>query len=222
VNERLARHYGIPHVYGSHFRRISGIDETRRGLLGKGGILLVTSHADRTSPVVRGKWILDNLLGSPPPPPPPEVPALPETEGAQPATMRERMVQHRANPVCATCHNVMDPLGLALENFDAVGTWRTHDQGKLVDASGELGDGMQLDGATGLREALLKRPEVLVHTATEKLLTYALGRGLEPGDMPAVRAIVRAAKDDGYRFEALIAGVVTSTPFRMRSAEEMQ
>ena len=220
VNERLARHYGMPHVYGSHFRRVSRLDETRRGLLGKGGILLVTSHADRTSPVVRGKWILDNLLGSPPPPPPPEVPALPETEAAKPATMRERMAQHRENPVCASCHNVMDPLGLALENFDAVGAWRMHDQGKLVDASGQLNDGTQLDGAAGLREALLKRPEVLVHTAAEKLLTYALGRGLEPHDMPAVRAIVREAEHDGYRFESLIAGVVRSTPFRMRSAEE--
>ena len=220
VNERLAHHYGIPHVYGSHFRRVSGLDDTRRGLLGKGGILLVTSHADRTSPVVRGKWILDNLVGSPPPPPPPEVPSLPETDGAAPATMRERMAQHRANPVCASCHNVMDPLGLALENFDAVGSWRTHDQGKLVDASGQLADGTTLDGVAGLRAALLQRPEVLVHTATEKLLTYALGRGLEPHDMPAVRAIVRAAKDDGYRFESLIAGVVSSAPFTQRIAEE--
>jgi mono/diheme cytochrome c family protein len=220
VNERLARHYGMPHVYGSHFRRVSRLDETRRGLLGKGGILLVTSHADRTSPVVRGKFILDNLLGSPPPPPPPDVPALPETEAAKPATMRERMAQHRENPVCASCHNVMDPLGLALENFDAVGAWRMHDQGKLVDASGQLGDGTQVDGAAGLREALLKRPEVLVQTAAEKLLTYALGRGLEPHDMPAVRAIVREAQHDGYKFVSLIAGVVRSTPFRMRSAEE--
>jgi hypothetical protein len=219
VNERLALHYGMPHVYGSHFRRIEGVDEARRGLLGKGGILLVTSHADRTSPVVRGKWILDNLVGSPPPPPPPEVPPLPETEAAQPATMRERMAQHRANPVCASCHNAMDPLGLALENFDAVGTWRTYDQGKLLDASGQLTDGTTIDGAAGLREALLARPDVLVHTAAEKLLTYALGRGLEASDMPAVRAIVREAKDDEYRFEALIAGVVSSEPFRMRSAE---
>jgi hypothetical protein len=222
VNERLALHYGMPYIYGSHFRRVSGIDETRRGLLGKGGILLVTSHADRTSPVVRGKWILDNLVNSPPPPPPPEVPPLPETDGAQPATMRERMVQHRANPVCASCHNAMDPLGLALENFDAVGAWRTHDQGKLVDASGQLGDGTMLDGAAGLRDALLKRPDVLAHTAAEKLLTYALGRVLEPGDMPTVRAIVRDAKADGYRFDALIAGVVSSEPFRMRNAEEVQ
>jgi hypothetical protein len=148
------------------------------------------------------------------------VPALPETDGAKPATMRERMAQHRENPVCASCHNTMDPLGLALENFDAVGTWRTYDQGQLVDASGQLSDGTKLDGAAGLRDALLKRPEVLAHTAAEKLLTYALGRGLEPHDMPAVRAIVRAAEHDGYRFESLIAGVVSSTPFLMRSAEE--
>jgi hypothetical protein len=220
VNERLARHYGIPHVYGSHFRRVAGIDAERRGLLGKGGILLVTSHADRTSPVVRGKWILDNLVGSPPPPPPPDVPALPETDGAKPQTMRERMGQHRANPVCASCHNVMDPLGLALENFDAVGSWRTHDHGELVDASGQLTDGTKLDGAAGLRDALLARPEVLVHTAAAKLLTYAVGRGLEPADMPAVRAIVRQAADEGYRFESLIDGVVNSTPFLLRSAEE--
>jgi hypothetical protein len=215
VNERLARHYGMPHVYGSHFRRVDNIDDTRRGLLGKGGILLVTSHADRTSPVVRGKWILDNLVGSPPPPPPPDVPALPEQSGAQPATMRERMAQHRENPVCASCHNAMDPLGLALENFDAVGTWRTHDQGKLVDASGQLGDGTQLDGAVGLRAALLKRPEVLVDTAAAKLLTYALGRGLEAHDMPAVRGIARDAGRDDYRFSSIVLGIVRTPQFQM-------
>jgi hypothetical protein len=221
VNERLALHYGIPNIYGSHFRRISGLDETRRGLLGKGGILLLTSHADRTSPVVRGKWILDNLVGSPPPPPPPEVPALPEAQqGARPLTMRARMEQHRANPVCASCHKVMDPLGLALENFDAVGAWRTEDSGETVDATGELSDGTRIDGVTGLREALLKRPDVLATTVAEKLLTYALGRGLEPEDMPAVRAVVRQAERDGYRFTSLIEGVVNSTPFQMRKAEE--
>jgi hypothetical protein len=222
VNERLALHYGIPNIFGSHFRRVSGIDETRRGLLGKGGILLVTSHADRTSPVVRGKWILDNLVGSPPAPPPPEVPALPEAQGAgaKPLTMRARIEQHRANPVCANCHKVMDPLGLALENFDAVGAWRTEEGGAPVDASGQLADGTKIDGAIGLREELLKRPDVFVATVTEKLLTYALGRGLEPEDMPAVRAIVREAERDGSRFVSLIEGVVNSTPFRMRRAEE--
>jgi len=219
VNERLALHYGIPNIFGSHFRRVSGLDETRRGLLGKGGILLVTSHADRTSPVVRGKWILDNLVGSPPPPPPPEVPALPDTQGAKPLTMRARMEQHRANPACASCHKLMDPLGLALENFDAVGAWRTDDNGEPVDTSGQLADGTKIDGVTGLREALLKQPDVLVTTVTEKLMTYALGRGLEPEDMPAVRAIVRNAEPGGYRFVSLIDGVVNSTPFKMRKAE---
>jgi hypothetical protein len=220
VNERLAQHYGISHVSGSHFRRVSNIDDARRGLLGKGGILLVTSHADRTSPVLRGKWILDNLVGSPPPPPPPEVPALPDAQGAKPLTMRERMEQHRANPVCSACHKVMDPLGLALENFDAIGTWRTDDNGTRVDASGQLTDGTKIDGVTGLREALLKRPDVLATTVAEKLMTYALGRGLEPEDMPAVRAVVRDAERDGYRFQSIIEGVSKSTPFRMRKAEE--
>lgn len=220
VNERLALHYGIPNIFGSHFRRVSGIEVTRRGLLGKGGILLVTSHADRTSPVVRGKWILDNLVGSPPPPPPPEVPALPDVQGATPLTMRARMEQHRANPACASCHKLMDPLGLALENFDAIGAWRTEDNGARVDTSGQLADGTKIEGVIGLRAALLKQPEALVTTATEKLLTYALGRGLEPEDMPAVRAIVRQSERDDYRFVSLIEGVVNSTPFRMRKAEE--
>jgi hypothetical protein len=221
VNERLALHYGIPNIFGSHFRRVSGIDETRRGLLGKGGILLVTSHADRTAPVMRGKWILDNLVGSPPPPPPPEVPALPDVaQGAKPLTMRARMEQHRANPVCANCHKVMDPMGLALENFDAVGAWRTEDGGQPLDTSGQLPDGTKIDGVTGLRETLLKQPDVFVTTVAEKLLTYAIGRGLEPEDMPAVRAIVRQSEKDGYRFTSLIEGVVNSTPFRMRRAEE--
>ena len=220
VNERLALHYGIPNIYGSHFRRVSGLDETRRGLLGKGGILLITSHADRTSPVVRGKWILDNLVGSPPPPPPPDVPPLPDSSTAKPLTMRARMEQHRANPACASCHKPMDPLGLALENFDAVGAWRTEDNGVPVDTSGQLTDGTKIDGVIDLRESLLKHPDVLVNTVTEKLLTYALGRGLEPEDMPTVRAIVRQSERDGYRFTSLIEGVVNSTPFRMRKAEE--
>lgn len=220
VNERLARHYGIPNVAGSHFRRVSNLEDTRRGLLGKGGILMLTSHADRTSPVVRGKWILDNLVGSPPPPPPPEVPALPDSPNAKPLTMRARIEQHRANPVCAACHKVMDPMGLALENFDAIGAWRTDEGGQPVDASGQLTDGTRIDGVIGLRQALLQRPEVLVTTATERLLTYALGRGLQPVDMAAVRTIVRDAKGDDYRFASLIEGVVKSTPFRMRKAEE--
>jgi mono/diheme cytochrome c family protein len=217
VNERLARHYRMPGVSGSHFRRVPVPDE-RRGLLGKGGILLVTSHADRTSPVVRGKWILDNLLGAPPPPPPPDVPALPEPTAAQPLTMRARMERHRANPACASCHRTMDPLGLALENFDAVGAWRTHEGGRPIDASGELGDGTKVDGVVALRASLMRQPDVLVNAMAEKLLTYALGRGLDHTDMPAVRAIVRSTKAKGYRFSSLIEGVVTSVPFRMRMA----
>ena len=220
LNERLAKHYRIPNVYGPHFRRVTLDDEARWGLLGKGGILLVTSHADRTSPVVRGKWILDNLIGIPPAPPPAEVPPFPEETPGSPKTVRARMEQHRANPSCASCHRVMDPLGLALENFDAVGGWRTREAGVPIDASGELGDGTRVDGAVALRQALLKRPDVLVGTMTEKLLTYALGRGLDHHDMPAVRRIVRDSARDGYRFSSLIRGVVTSVPFRMREVTE--
>ena len=194
VNERLARHYGIPDVYGSHFRRVTVTDEARRGLLGHGSILTVTSHAERTSPVLRGKWVLENLLGMPLPPPPPDVPALKgNEEGQKPRTMREQMEEHRANPVCASCHKVMDPIGFALENFDAVGAWRTREAGGPIDASGQLADGTQVDGVVTLRDALLARPELFVGTLTEKLLTYALGRGVDAHDMPAVRAIVREA-----------------------------
>jgi hypothetical protein len=217
VNERLARHYGIPGIAGSNFRRVTIADDARKGLLGQGSILTVTSHADRTSPVVRGKWILENLMGSPPPPPPPDVPPLQEDkEGAKPTTMREKMEAHRANPVCASCHKIMDPIGLALENFDAVGAWRTEDAGSPVNARTELGDGTQLEGVVSLREALLKRRDVFVSTLTEKLMIYALGRGLTYNDMPAVRAIVRDAERQNYRFSSLILGVVRSTPFRMR------
>jgi mono/diheme cytochrome c family protein len=218
VNERLARHYGIPNVYGSQFRRITLTEEPRKGLLGKGGVLLVTSHADRTSPVVRGKWILENLIGTPPPPPPAEVPAFPDS-GANAPTVRARMEQHRANPVCASCHKLMDPIGLALENFDAVGTWRERESGGPIDATGVLSDGQKVDGVVTLRQALLKRPEVLANTITEKLLTYALGRGLDHSDMPAVRAIVRASARDGYRVSTLIRETINSAPFRMRQPE---
>ena len=196
VNERLARHYGIPNVYGPQFRRVTLTDDARKGLLGKGAVLLVTSHADRTSPVVRGKWILDNLLGAPPPPPPAVVPPLDDSPAAATLTMRQRMEKHRENPVCASCHKVMDPIGLALENFDAIGRWRDLDGESPIDASGVLTDGTKVNGAVDLRQALLQRPEVLVGTMTEKLLTYALGRGLEAYDMPAVRAIVREASRD--------------------------
>jgi mono/diheme cytochrome c family protein len=217
VNDRLARHYGIDHVYGPRFRRVTLQDEARKGLLGKGGILLVTSHADRTSPVVRGKWILENLIGTPPPPPPAEVPAFPEDDPRAPQTVRARMERHRASPACAGCHKVMDPLGLALENFDAVGRWRTEDAGVTIDASGELGNGTRVNGASALRKALLEQPEVLVGTMTEKLLTYALGRSLEHYDMPAVRGIVRSAAPQNYRFSALVLAIAQSTPFQMRS-----
>jgi hypothetical protein len=216
VNERLARHYGIPGIYGSHFRRVTLTDETRKGLFGKGAVLMVTSHVDRTSPVARGKWILDNILGTPPPPPLPDVPPFPEGEAQKSRSVRERMEQHRANPVCANCHRVMDPLGFALENFDAVGAWRTRDGGSPIDPSGQLADGTSVDGVVMLRQALLKRPEVLVTALTEKLMTYGVGRGVSYYDMPAVRAIVRDAARNNYRFSSLILGIVNSAPFRMR------
>ncbi len=218
VNERLARHYGIPDIYGSRFRRVAITNDARRGLLGQGSILALTSHAERTSPVVRGKWILENILGMPVPPPPPDVPPLKDQAGQKPKTMREQMAEHRANAVCASCHKIMDPVGFALENFDAVGAWRTEDAGQPIDASGELADGSKVDGVVGLRNALVSRPEVFVGTLTEKMLTYALGRGLDYHDMPAVRAIVRDAARHNYRFSSIILGVVHSAPFQMRMA----
>jgi hypothetical protein len=217
VNERLARHYGIPNIYGSRFRRVRVTDDARRGLLGKGSILAVTSHAERTSPVVRGKWILDNILGAPVPPPPPDIPQLKENvEGEKPRTMREQMAEHRSSPVCASCHKVMDPIGFALENFDTVGAWRTEDAGVPIDASGQLADGTKIDGVVTLREAMLRHPDVFVRTMTEKLMIYALGRGLDDRDMPAVRAVMRdaAARDD--RFSSLVLGIARSLPFQMR------
>jgi hypothetical protein len=216
LNERLARHYRIPNVYGSHFRRVALPDDSRRGLLGHGSILTVTSHADRTAPVVRGKWILDNLLGTPPPPPPPTVPPLSEGEEAATLSMRERMEQHRKNPACASCHKIMDPIGLALENFDAVGAWRVRDGGKTIDTTGQLMDGTKVDGPVSLRQALLRRPEGFVGTLTAKLLTYALGRRLEYYDMPVVRRIVSDAARREYRFSSIVMGVVSSAPFQMR------
>jgi hypothetical protein len=219
VNERLARHYGIPDIYGSRFRRVPVTDDARRGLLGQGSILALTSHAERTSPVVRGKWILENILGSPVPPPPPDVPPLKgNQEGQKPRTMREQMAEHRANPVCASCHKAMDSIGFAMENFDAVGAWRSQDAGNRIDATGELSDGTHVDGVVTLRQALVSRPELFAGTMTEKLLIYALGRGLDYRDMPAARTILRDASRDNYRFSALILGVVHSTPFQMRTA----
>ena len=218
VNERLARHYGIPNVQGSHFRKVTLDDPGRGGLLGHGSILTVTSHPNRTSPVKRGKWILENILGTPPPPPPPDVPALEETTAGKQLTMREAMEQHRANPVCASCHRMMDPPGLSLEPFDAIGRRRPLSQTKVaMDVTGVLPDGTEFNGPAGLRQALLAHPDRFVTTLTEKLLTYAIGRGVEYYDAPAVRAVTRAAAPDDYRLTTLIMGVVKSTPFRMRS-----
>ncbi|MCY4028945.1 MAG: DUF1592 domain-containing protein [Acidobacteria bacterium] len=220
VNERLARHYGIPGVYGSRFRRVALGDGARRGLLGHGSILTVTSLATRTSPVVRGKWVLENILGTPPPPPPPDVPDLPEREaGEAPRSMRARLEAHRANPACSACHARMDPLGFALEHFDAVGKWRDAEGGVPVDASGALPDGTTFDGLPGLRYVLLGRQDEFVTTVAEKLLTYALGRGIEHYDRPAIRAIVRDAAADGHRWSSLVLGVARSLPFQMRRAE---
>jgi hypothetical protein len=225
LNERLARHYGISGIYGSRFRRVTLTGEERRGLLGQGSILAVTSHSDRTSPVVRGKFILENILGMTVPPPPPDVPPLKENqEVRKPRTMREQMIEHRADPVCASCHKAMDPIGFALENFDAVGAWRADDSGAAIDASGELADGTKVDGAVALRRALLSRPENFVGTVTEKLFTYALGRGIDYRDMPAVRSIVRESARSNYKFSSLILGVVRSSQFQMRTkpAEAVQ
>jgi mono/diheme cytochrome c family protein len=217
LNERLARHYGIPNVYGSNFRRVAFADERRGGLLGQGSILLVTSQANRTSPVTRGKWILENLLGAPPPAPPPNVPPLEATQVK--GTLRQQMEAHRANPVCASCHKLMDPLGFALENYDPVGAWRTADGTNPVDAEGSMPDGTTFQGVVGLKRALLADPSVFVNALTEKLLIYALGRGLEYYDAPAVRRIVRDAANHQYRFSSIILGIVDSVPFRMRMAD---
>jgi hypothetical protein len=219
VNERLAKHYGIPNIYGSRFRRITFPDDSvRGGLLRQGSVLTVTSYATRTSPVIRGKWILDNVLGVPPPPPPPNVPALKENTGSAGKTLsiRERIAEHRKNPACSGCHQLMDPVGFSLENYDAVGRWRTVDDGKAIDVSGSLPDGSKFDGVSGLQQALLSRPENFATTLTDKLLTYALGRGVEPYDAPAVRKIVRDAGNNEFRFSSFILGIVNSTPFQMR------
>ncbi len=216
VNERLARHYGIPNVYGSQFRRVSLASEDRRGLLGQGSILTVTSYPNRTSPVQRGKWILTNLLGIPPTPPPPNVPPLKENGDGKPLSLRERMEQHRADPVCAGCHKVMDPIGFALENFDGVGQWRTVDDGSPIDPSGTLYNGAKVGGPVDLRQMLAGNQNVFAGVMTEKLLTYALGRGLEYYDMPAVRKIVHDASEHDLRMSSLVLGVVESVPFEMK------
>ena len=218
VNERLARHYGIPNVYGPDFRRVPVPNDARRGLLGQGSLLLVTSNANRSSPVIRGKWILENLLGSPPPAPPPDVPPLEEKPTATAKSVRERIEQHRANPTCAGCHKIMDPIGLSLENFDAIGRWRSDDEGVKIDASGQLVDGTAIDGAAALRKALLARSDVFVAVMAEKLLMYGAGRETKYTDMPAVRTIMRDAAKGRYRFSDLILGVVKSPAFQMRVA----
>lgn len=219
VNERLAKHYGIPHVYGSRFRRVSFADDPNRqrgGLLRQGSILTVTSYATRTSPVIRGHWILANLAGEPPPPPPPDVPALDDNTVSASLPIRARLAEHRKNPSCASCHNVMDPVGFALENFDAVGRFRLMENHHLIDASGGLPDGSTFEGVAALEQGLLQRPELFVQTLSEKMLTFALGRGVESYDAPAIRGIVRNAQADQFRFSALVIGIINSTPFQMR------
>ena len=217
LNERLARHYGIPHVYGSHFRRITlDQDSERGGLLRQGSILTVTSYATRTSPVVRGKWVLDNLLGVPPPPPLPDVPALKDNTVDGNLTVRKRLAEHRTNATCAACHNLMDPIGLSLEKFDAVGRRRSVEDGVAIDASGGLPDGSRFADVDGLEAALLRRPELFVGAFTEKLLTYASGRGIEYYDAPAVRTIVRDARAHDFPISSIVLGVVKSQPFQMR------
>ena len=217
LNERLAKHYGIAGVQGTRFRRVALEPESHRGgLLRHGSILTVTSYATRTSPVIRGKWILENLVGTPPPPPPPNVSALEDNFISASLPVRERLAQHRANAACASCHDFMDPVGFALENFDALGRWRTTEEGKPVDAAGGLPDGSKFTGVAGLEAGLLARPEIFAGTMTEKLLTFALGRGVEPFDAPAVREVVRTAQKEQFRFSAIILGIVNSPPFKMR------
>jgi hypothetical protein len=222
VNDRLARHYGISGVVGAEFRRITLVNPERGGLLGQGGILTVTSYDNRTSVAKRGKWILENILGAPPPPPPPEVPSL-KARGADGhlLTLREQMEAHRTDPVCASCHLRMDPLGFALEHYDGTGAWRDTDAGMPIDAKATMPDGTSVEGLRGLRGWLLARPDQFVHALTEKLLIYALGRGLEYTDEPSVRAIEREAALNGDRLPALLTAIVKSTPFRMRTAPEM-
>jgi mono/diheme cytochrome c family protein len=217
LNEQLARHYGVSGVYGSHFRRVTLADENRFGLLGKGSVLAVTSYSTRTAPTIRGKWLLENILAAPPPSPPPDVPALEETsKDGKPRSVREMLEVHRTNPVCASCHARMDPIGLSLENFDAIGQWRTTDAGTPINASGVLLDGTKVDGPAALRRALIAQKEQFVRTVTGKMLTYAIGRGLEHYDAPAIRGIVQAAAADDYRWSSTILALAKSVPFRMR------
>jgi hypothetical protein len=219
LNERLAKHYGVPNVYGSRFRRVTlGDGSWRGGLLRQGSILTVTSYATRTSPVLRGKWILDNILGVPPPPPPPNVPDLKDNTVDGKLSGRMRLAEHRSNSVCARCHNLIDPVGLSLEKFDAVGRRRQREDGSPIDASGGLPDGSQFVDVDGLEAALLGRPDLFAGTLAEKLLTYAVGRGVEHYDAPAIRAIVRDARAEDFRLSSVILGIVSSKPFQMRTS----
>jgi hypothetical protein len=221
VNERLARHYGIPNVYGSHFRRVAVTDSARRGLLGHASVLTATSYADRTSVVLRGKWVLETFLGAPPPPPPADVPPLQENKpGAPPASLRQRMEQHRANPTCSACHAPMDPLGFALENFDATGRWRERDGGAAIDPVSTALDGFSIEGAAGFRDYLATRGDEFVHTLVQKLLEYSVGRSLEYYDAPVLRSVMRTAAPHDYRWSSLIVGIVQSPPFRMRTVAD--
>jgi hypothetical protein len=232
LNERLANHYGIPHIYGNRFRRFTwpvanasgsygalGADRERGGLLRHGSVLTVTSYATRTSPVVRGKWVLENFLGTPPPQPPANVPSLKENTVSASLAIRERLAEHRSNASCASCHRLIDPVGFSLEQFDAVGRWRSRDEGKSVDAAGGLPDGSRFEGVDGLEKALLQRPDLFVRTLTEKLFIFALGRAPQESDAPAIRKIVRDARANNYRFSSLIVGITTSTPFQMRMSQ---
>jgi hypothetical protein len=219
VNERLARHYGMTDVYGSHFRRVPVKQDARRGLLGQGSILTVTSYPNRTSPVLRGKWVLENILGTPPPPPPPNVPDLEDNQPGEDArSLRARLEAHRKNPTCASCHRVMDPLGLALENFDGLGQWRDKEPGGAINPTGQLADGTPIDGPVALRKAIVAKPEMFVRTLTEKLMTYGLGRGIEFEDRPLVRKVARDAATRDYRWSAIVLGIVRSAPFQMKKA----
>ena len=221
VNERLARHYGIAQVYGERFRRVPVDADTRGGLLGHASLLTLTSYPTRTSPVLRGKWVLDNILGMPPPPAPDDVPALEENHGGRDVlSIRERMEQHRANPACAVCHRIMDPPGFVLENYDAIGRWRATDvAGAPVDTGGTLADGSVVDTPATFREALMAHDVSFIRTVTEKLLSYAIGRSVEHYDQPAIRRIVSEAASNEYRWSSIILGIVNSMPFQMRSAE---
>ncbi len=223
LNERLAQHYEIPNIFGSRFRRVDlSPDSKRGGLLRHGSILTVTSYSTRTSPVIRGNWVLENIIGTPPPPPPPDVPTLEENKVDATATMREQLEEHRANPVCASCHNLMDPIGFALENFDAVGRWREYEDGAEIDANGGLPDGSEFKGVNNLEAGLLDRPELFVRSLTEKLLTFAVGRGVVANDAPAIREIIRKGRADDYRFSSLVVGIVGSVPFQMREKEQTE